>query len=129
MNLRGKFVTDAHGRFWFSTVKMVGYPIPTDGVVGRLLPAQGRQPKRPAHLHALIVKPGYKVLVSQVYDPSDPNLLDDPQFGVTRALIGRFVRNDEPNPDDPSIGPPWHSLEHTYVLQPGETELPKPRIK
>ena len=40
MNLRGKFTTDADGRFWFSTVKMVGYPIPTDGVVGRLLKAQ-----------------------------------------------------------------------------------------
>ena len=37
MNLRGKFTTDADGRFWFSTVKMVGYPIPVDGVVGRLL--------------------------------------------------------------------------------------------
>jgi catechol 1,2-dioxygenase len=33
-NLRGKFTTDADGRFWFRTVKMVGYPIPTDGVVG-----------------------------------------------------------------------------------------------
>src|SRR5271166_591798 len=70
MNLRGKFTTDTDGQFRFSTVKMVGYPIPTDGVVGRLLRAQNRQPKRPAHLHALIVKSGYKVLVSQVYDPS-----------------------------------------------------------
>jgi hypothetical protein len=31
---------DADGRFWFRSVKMVGYPIPTDGVVGRLLAAQ-----------------------------------------------------------------------------------------
>jgi len=44
MNLRGKFMTDKQGRFWFRTVKMVGYPIPTDGVVGRLLAAQGRGP-------------------------------------------------------------------------------------
>ena len=129
MNLRGKFVTDADGRFWFSTVKMVGYPIPTDGVVGRLLKAQNRQPKRPAHLHALIVKPGYKVLISQVYDPDDPNLEDDPQFGVTEALIGAFVRHEEPHPTDPSVRPPWHSLEHTYVMQEGETVLPAPPIK
>lgn len=40
MNLRGKFTTDADGRFWFRTVKMVGYPIPVGGVVGRLLEAQ-----------------------------------------------------------------------------------------
>ena len=62
MNLRGKFTTDSDGRFWFRTVKMVGYPIPTDGVVGRLLAAQSRHPYRPAHLHALIVKQGFKVL-------------------------------------------------------------------
>src|ERR1700729_4346422 len=37
MNLRGKFTTDADGRFWFRSVMMIGYPIPTDGVVGRLL--------------------------------------------------------------------------------------------
>ena len=34
MNLRGKFTTDAEGRFWFRSVKPAGYPIPTDGVVG-----------------------------------------------------------------------------------------------
>jgi len=33
MNLRGKLVTDEHGRFWFRTVKMAGYPIPTGTVV------------------------------------------------------------------------------------------------
>jgi catechol 1,2-dioxygenase len=44
MNLRGKFITDTQGRFWFRTVKMVGYPIPTDGVVGRLLFEQNRHP-------------------------------------------------------------------------------------
>src|SRR5918998_3383025 len=53
MNLRGKFATDADGRFAFRSVMMVGYPIPTDGVVGRLLRAQHRHPYRPAHLHAL----------------------------------------------------------------------------
>ena len=74
MNLRGKFTTDADGRFWFRTVKMVGYPIPIDGVVGRLLNAQGRHPYRPAHLHALIFSQGYKTLISQVFDPSDPNI-------------------------------------------------------
>ena len=47
MNLRGKLVTDGEGRFWFRSVMMVGYPIPTDGVVGRLLAAQNRQPSGP----------------------------------------------------------------------------------
>ena len=47
MNLRGKFTTDADGRFAFRSVMMIGYPIPTDGVVGRLLKAgQPSQPSR-----------------------------------------------------------------------------------
>ena len=126
MNLRGKFTTDVDGRFRFSTVKMVGYPIPTDGVVGRLLAAQHRHPYRPAHLHTLIVKPGYKVLISQVYDPTDPHIESDVQFGVTKALVGAFVRHDEAHPAGSA---PWYSLDHTYVMEPGETVLPKPPIK
>ena len=129
MNLRGKFTTDADGRFWFRTVKMAGYPIPTDGVVGRLLAAQDRHPYRPAHLHALIVKPGYKVLISQVYDPTDPHIDSDVQFGVTEATIGDYVRHDEPFPGDHPLPAPWYSLDYTYVMESGETVLPRPPIK
>ncbi|MGO4714911.1 dioxygenase family protein [Bradyrhizobium sp. 2TAF24] len=129
MNLRGKFTTDADGCFWFRTVKMVGYPIPTDGVVGRLLRAQDRHPYRPAHLHALIVKEGYKVLISQVYDPADPHIASDVQFGVTQALLGDFVRHDGPHPDAADVVPPWYALDYTYVIEQGETVLPRPPIK
>lgn len=129
MNLRGKFTTDADGRFWFSSVMMVGYPIPTDGVVGRLLKAQGRHPMRPAHLHALIFKPGFKVLISQVYDANDPHIESDVQFGVTKALLGDFVRHDEPHPAGSDVGIPWFSLDYTYVMEPGEAVLPRPPIK
>lgn len=129
MNLRGKFTTNNEGRFWFKTVRMTGYPIPTDGVVGRLLKAQNRHPYRPAHLHALIVKPGYKVLISQVYDPRDPHIDSDVQFGVTKSLLGEFVAHDEPHPSDAHMSIPWHSLDYTYVMEPGETVLPKPPIK
>jgi catechol 1,2-dioxygenase len=129
MNLRGKFTTDADGRFWFSSVMMVGYPIPTDGVVGRLLKAQNRHPMRPAHLHALIFKPGFKVLISQVYDSNDPYIDSDVQFGVTKALLGDFVRHDEPHPAEAGVARPWYSLDYTYVMEPGEAVLPRPPIR
>ena len=129
MNLRGKFTTDAEGRFWFSTVKMVGYPIPTDGVVGRLLDAQQRHPYRPAHLHALIFKSGFKTLISQVYDPADPHIDTDVQFGVTKALMGDYLRHEEPRPGDPDTKRPWYSLDYTYVMEPGEATLPRAPIK
>lgn len=129
MNLRGKFTTDQDGRFAFRSVMMVGYPIPTDGVVGRLLEAQSRHPYRPAHLHALIFKPGFKVLISQVYDPADPHIDSDVQFGVTQALIGKFQRHDTPHPTARDVPTPWYSLDHTYRLEAGEAVLPRPPIK
>ncbi|MBH5370840.1 dioxygenase family protein [Bradyrhizobium glycinis] len=129
MNLRGKFTTDSDGCFAFRSVMMVGYPIPTDGVVGRLLEAQGRHPYRPAHLHALIFKPGFKVLISQVYDPSDPHIDSDVQFGVTQALIGKFVRHGSPHPTVKDASVPWYSLDHTYRLEAGEAVLPRAPIR
>jgi protocatechuate 3,4-dioxygenase beta subunit len=105
MNLRGKFTTDAQGAFWFTSVKPAGYPVPVDGPNGVLLGAQRRHNMRPAHLHFLIEKPGYKTIASQVYDPEDPRLETDSQFGVTRALIGDFVKEAE-----------GYRLEFTFVI-------------
>ena len=129
MNLRGKFITDEDGRFSFRSIMMIGYPIPTDGLVGRLLKLQNRHPYRPAHLHALIFKSGFKVLISQVYDPADPHLDTDAQFGVTRALIGNFVRHEEPHPTESDVGAPWYSLDHVYKMEAGEAVLPRAPIK
>ncbi|HKX28154.1 MAG TPA: dioxygenase, partial [Blastocatellia bacterium] len=129
MNLRGKLTTDADGRIWFHTVKPAGYPIPTDGVVGRLLEAQGRHPFRPAHIHALVFKEGFKTLVAQIYDAEDPHLETDVQFGVTRALIGNLVRHDEPHPHLIDVAAPWYSLDHTLTMEPGAAVLPRPPIK
>ena len=129
MNLRGKLTTDADGRFWFWTVRMIGYPIPTDIVVGWLLRAQGRQPCRLVHLHALVLKEGFKTLISQVYDPSCPWIGSDPQFGVTQVLTGDFVEHREPHPDRPDVLIPWVQLSYTYVMEPGEAKLPRAPIK
>jgi protocatechuate 3,4-dioxygenase beta subunit len=117
MNLRGKFTTDAGGAFSFESVKPAGYPVPVDGPNGALLRAQSRHNFRPAHLHFLIHKPGYKTIASQVYDPEDPHLETDSQFGVTRALIGNFVTEGE-----------GYGLEFTFVIEPGESRRPKAPI-
>ena len=130
MNLRGKFVTDENGRFSFRTVKPAGYPIPVNGPVGDLLRAQGRHNLRPAHIHFLISKPGYKTQFSQVYSNDDPNLETDAQFGVTAALVGSYVKHDtatEPAPD-PGITGTWYSLRHGFVIEPGDNSLPTPPI-
>jgi protocatechuate 3,4-dioxygenase beta subunit len=118
MNLRGRLTTLADGSFSFTSVKPAGYPVPIDGPTGALLGAQKRHNLRPAHLHFLIYKPGFKTIASQVYDPSDPHLETDSQFGVTQALIGDYQKRPDGS----------YSLEFTFVIEPGEARLPKPPI-
>jgi hydroxyquinol 1,2-dioxygenase len=128
MNLRGKFTTDANGHIGFCTVKPSGYPIPIDGPVGELCRALRRHNMRPAHLHFLAYKQGYKTLISQIYDPEDPNLETDVQFGVTRHLIGNIIRHDGPCARVPDVKAPWYTIEHNFVMESGTARLPRPPI-
>jgi hydroxyquinol 1,2-dioxygenase len=127
MNLRGKFFSDRAGRFGFRSVKPAGYPIPVDGPVGELLRAQGRHNMRPAHLHVLAFKQGFKTLISQVYVNDDQYIDTDVQFGVTRHLIGNYVRHEGGAPA-PDVSGPWYSLDHTFVMEAGRAKLPRAPI-
>lgn len=129
MNLRGKFVTDSHGRFGFRSVKPAGYPVPTDGPVGEMLRAQHRHPYRPAHLHFLAFKHGFKTLITQVFVDDDQHLASDVVFGVTRALIGDYRRHDTGIPPDKDVKTPWYTLDYQFVMEAGEAKLPAPPIK
>jgi protocatechuate 3,4-dioxygenase beta subunit len=129
MNLRGKLTTDEEGRFWFRSVKPAGYPVPTDGPVGDLLRAQRRHPYRPAHLHFLGFKPGYKTIITQVFVDDDEQLGSDVVFGVTRHLIGDYRRCEASEAPAPDIEAPWYTLDYSFVMEPGEAKLPAPPIK
>src|SRR4051812_30580332 len=115
MNLRGKFFTDKDGRISFRSIKPAGYPIPIDGPTGDLLRAQGRHNMRPAHLHFLVTKDGFRTLISQIYVNDDPYLETDVQFGVTRHLIGDYVRHENEKAPAPDVTEAWYSLAHTFV--------------
>jgi catechol 1,2-dioxygenase len=128
MNLRGKFKTDEDGHIGFRTVKPAGYPIPVDGPVGDLIRIQGRHNLRPAHLHFLIYKPGYKTHISQVYVNDDKNLETDVQFGVTRALVGNYVRHENETAPAADVTGPWYSLDFTFTIEAGMAKLPRPPI-
>jgi len=129
MNLRGKFTTDADGAFGFRSVKPAGYPIPIDGPAGDFVRATRRHHYRPAHLHFLIYKPGFKTLISQIYVNDDERLDSDVQFGVTKALIGDYVRHDNGTAPAPDVETPWYSLDYTFPMEAGEARLPRPPIK
>lgn len=128
MNLRGRFTTDGEGRFSFRSVKPGAYPVPDNGVAGDLLKAQLRHNWRPAHLHFMFFKPGYKTIASQVYSNDDQYLETDSQFGVTKALIGNYVRHESGTPPAADVKGAWYTLEHDFIIEPGEARLPKPPI-
>jgi catechol 1,2-dioxygenase len=49
------------------------------------------------------------------------------QFGVTRALLGAYVRHDEAAQEF-GFAPPWYSLEQRFVLERGAAKRPSPPI-
>ncbi|HET9081870.1 MAG TPA: dioxygenase [Trebonia sp.] len=129
-NLRGRFFTDSSGVFRFRSVKPSGYPVPMGGPVGDLLTTLKRHPFRPAHIHAMVYKPGFKTITSQLYSHDDPMLDSDAQFGVTRALIATYVRHEageEPAPA-PDVTEPWYTLDYHFAVEPGEAWLPTPPV-
>ena len=127
MNLRGVFETLPDGSFSFRSVRPAGYPVPLGGPAGELLKAQRRHNFRPAHLHFLIYKPGFKTIASQVYPSDDPYLETDSQYGVTRALVADYVRHEGPAPA-PGVGNPWFSVAFDFVIEPGDAARPRPPI-
>jgi hydroxyquinol 1,2-dioxygenase len=128
MNLRGKFRTESDGHFFFRTVMPAGYPIPVNGPVGDLIRMQGRHNMRPAHLHFLIYKTGFKTHISQIYVHDDVNLETDVQFGVTRTVIGNYVRHENEAAPAADVSGPWYSLDYKFIIEPGEARLPRAPI-
>ena len=128
MNLRGKFITDAAGHVSFRSIKPAGYPIPVNGPVGDLLRAQGRHNFRPAHIHFMVVKPGYKTQFSQVYSSDDPNLDTDVQFAVTKKLVGQYVQHANVTAPSGDVSGPWYSLDYTFTIEAGPSKLPRAPI-
>ncbi|MDB5374912.1 MAG: uncharacterized protein JWP04_3554 [Belnapia sp.] len=105
MDMRGRFRTDAEGRYHLRTVKPIGYSIPMDGPVGRLTRQQNRHGCRPAHIHVLVAAPGYRELVTALYFADDPHIASDTVFGVSQSLvIGESMGlPGSPRPDLPGI--------------------------
>jgi catechol 1,2-dioxygenase len=117
-NLRGRFETDGDGRFHFRTVRPAGYPVPVDGPCGEMLRAQDRHPFRPAHIHFMISKDGFRTLITQVFANDDDCIAADVVFGVTPALSGHFERDGKGG---------WR-LQYDFVMQPGTRRIPKPPL-
>jgi hydroxyquinol 1,2-dioxygenase len=110
MDMRGTFTCDADGKFHFRTVRPLGYYIPMDGPVGRLIKAQNRAGCRPAHIHFLITADGYRELVTSLYEGGDQYIDSDVVFGVSSSLI------IEAKPDAASPFPTLDAIHYDFGL-------------
>ena len=118
-HLRGKFVTDAGGRFAFQAVRPVDYPIPDDGPVGRMLGLVGRHPWRPAHIHLVARAPGFSSLTTHIFDADSQFLDRDTVFAVKTSLIRTFRERPADDPGRPAgVDREWVSLDLDIVLAP-----------
>lgn len=117
-NLRGKFVTDTDGTFWFRSVKPRYYPIPDDGPVGKLLTTLGRHPNRAAHIHFIIEADGYDQVITHIFAPDCPYLTEDTVFGVKESLIGTFELVAESDSITRlGVSSPYWLVKQEFVLQ------------
>ncbi|RYN42517.1 hypothetical protein AA0112_g1201 [Alternaria arborescens] len=90
MNLRGRLTTGKDGKYSFYCLRPVPYPIPFDGPAGEVLKALDRHPFRPAHIHFLLTAPGYKPIVTQIFDRTSKYIDDDAVFAVKDSLLVDF---------------------------------------
>lgn len=111
-NNRGVFRTGSDGRYWFTGIRPVSYPIPDDGPVGEMLGRLGRHPYRPAHMHFMVTAPGYARLITHTFVAGDSYLESDAVFGVKAPLIVEFVQMGEGG-DRPA----WRA-DYDFVLPP-----------
>jgi hydroxyquinol 1,2-dioxygenase len=116
--LRGRFRTDASGRFYFWSIVPKFYPIPDDGPVGEMLTATARHPFRPAHVHFMISAPRHETLITHVFAADSPYLDGDAVFGVKDTLVREFTREAPgTGPDGKTVNKPWRKLSYSFALK------------
>jgi len=119
MQLRGKFRSDAQGRFAFRTARPVSYAIPDDGTVGKMLRALGRHPWRPAHIHFIVSAPSYDPVTTHLFVDGDPYLDSDAVFGVKNSLIVNFECHPPGlAPDGSTLAVPYFTVDYDFGLKP-----------
>ena len=120
LHMRGKFRTDAEGRYLIRTVLPVNYPIPSDGPVGHMLKATGRHPWRPAHIHFVVSADGYEPVTTHIFDRTDEYLQSDAVFAVKDTLICDFTKHEKPDAEASRLGitGPYYTAEFDFHLTP-----------
>lgn len=95
-NLRCQLSVRPDATFELMVIRPRPYMVPTDGPIGDLLRVSHRDAWRPAHYHVIVEAPGYRTLVTEIFDAEDPYVAQDAVFGVRDSLVADFKPGDDP---------------------------------
>ena len=119
MRARGRFRTDAEGRYWFWSIYPTCYPIPDDGPVGEMMRATNRSIFRPGHIHMMVSAPGHVPLTTHIFVAGSPHIDEDAVFGRRDSLVVDFDRHPPGKaPDGRQMKTPYHSASYDFRLAP-----------
>ena len=119
MKARGRFRTDAEGRYWFWSIRPEFYPVPDDGTVGEMLRATDRSIYRPGHIHMMVSADGHVPLTTHIFVAGSPYLEEDVVFGKRDSLVVDFDKHPPGKAvDGREMKRPYHSASYDFRLAP-----------
>jgi hydroxyquinol 1,2-dioxygenase len=116
-NLRCRMRTCDDGKYAMGVIRPSHYKVPYDGPVGDLLRAGGRHAWRPAHFHFIVSAPGFRSVVTELFDKDDSYIEMDAAFGVHDSIVVKFERKDS-SAEAAALGfkPPFHVVNFDFRL-------------
>ena len=119
MKARGRFRTDAEGRYWFWSIHPEYYPVPDDGTVGEMLRATNRSINRPGHIHMMVSADGHVPLTTHIFVAGSKFLDEDVVFGKRDSLVVDFDKHPPGKAvDGRELKVPYHSASFDFRLAP-----------
>jgi hydroxyquinol 1,2-dioxygenase len=119
MKARGRFRTDADGRYWFWSIRPAYYPVPDDGPVGQMMRVTDRSIYRPGHLHMQVSAPGHVMLTTHIFVAGSPYIDEDAVFGKRDSLVVDFAKHPPGKAaDGREMKVPYHSASFDFRLAP-----------
>ncbi|GIK82024.1 MAG: hydroxyquinol 1,2-dioxygenase [Pseudorhodoplanes sp.] len=116
--MRGVYHSNPDGTFTVRTVAPIGYTIPMDGPVGELMNRTNISHMRPAHIHFHVAAPGYKPVITHLFQKGDQYIETDVVFGVKEPLIVEFHKKGPGKaPNGETMSGPWYDVKYDFVLQ------------
>jgi hydroxyquinol 1,2-dioxygenase len=117
--LRAKYTAREDGSYCVRTIAPKGYSIPMDGPVGELIRQTEISHFRPAHVHFLLNVPGFRPLITHLFEAGAEYLDSDVVFGTKQELVVGYEHHEPgPTPDGGTSTVPWASATYDFVLQP-----------